>query len=236
MINLDKNITSLHLNPLIIFKLKKLEFAKLGDLVMTSYPELFYTKLFTSSELNDIQNSLTKIGLDYISEMNLNNISYLQKDLLNFSFKEYQNQLCQMHHKKYNENKIEPLRYSDSIYIVKYLLFMYKNLYSKKIEPDTKVILENFLNKYPYMTIADFVGIHLNNIDDDIIGLISDILGLPINSRLSRSEMIIRENRIFNQEDVQSEKINSYIENFSTEDNIKNFINNSKGKTLKKTK
>ena len=46
---------------------------------MTSYPELFYTKLFTDEELNDIQNSLTKIGIDYISEINLSNISYLQK-------------------------------------------------------------------------------------------------------------------------------------------------------------
>ncbi len=235
MINLNKNITNLHLNPLIIFKLKKLKFTKIGDLVMTSYPELFYTKLFTDEELNDIQNSLTKIGIDYISEINLSNISYLQKDLLSFSFKEYQKKLYQNHHKKYNENKIEPLRYSDCIYIVKYLLFMYKQLYSKKLEPDTKVILNNFLNKYPYMTIADFVDIHLNNIDDEIIILIGDILGLPINSKLSYSEMIVRENKIFNQENVQSEKIDLYIENFSSEEAIQNFINNSKAKTFRKT-
>lgn len=119
MINLNKNIINLHLNPLIIFKLKKLEFTKIGDLIMTSYPELFYTKLFTNEQLESIQNSLNKLCLDYVSEIDLSNISYLKKELLSFCFNEYQEKLYQNHHKTYDETKIEPLIYSDSINIVK---------------------------------------------------------------------------------------------------------------------
>lgn len=234
MINLNKNITSLNLTPLIIFKLKKLEFTKIGDLVMTSYPELFYTKLFSNKELATIQNSLTQIGLDYISEIDLTNIPYLKKNLLIFNFKEYQKQLYKIHHEKYDENKIEQLKYSDPIYIVKYLLFMYEQLYSNKITPDTKVLLDNFLKKYPYMTIADFVYIRSNDIDSKIIDLIDDILGLPINSKLSYIQMLDRENSIFNRETVASEKIQSYIENFSSEKAVEDFINNTKRKNPKK--
>ena len=235
MINLNKNIINLHLNPLIIFKLKKLKFTKIGNLLMTSYPELFYTKIFTEEELNDIQNSLNKLCLDYVSEINLSNISYLKKELLSFCFNEYQEKLYQNHHKTYDETKIEPLIYSDSINIVKKLLFMYEQTYSKKIEPDTKILLDNFLKKYPYMTIADFVDIYPNEIDLSIINLIGEVLGLPINRKLSHDRLIARENRIFNQENVQSEKIQLYIDNFSSNEKIENFIKKSKGKTLKKT-
>lgn len=235
MINLNKNIINLHLNPLIIFKLKKLEFTKIGDLIMTSYPELFYTKLFTNEQLESIQNSLNKLCLDYVSEIDLSNISYLKKELLSFCFNEYQEKLYQNHHKTYDETKIEPLIYSDSINIVKKLLFMYEQTYSKKIEPDTKILLDNFLKKYPYMTIADFVDIYPNEIDLSIINLIGEVLGLPINRKLSHDRLIARENRIFNQENVQSEKIQLYIDNFSSNEKIENFIKKSKGKTFKKT-
>ena len=202
---------------------------------MTSYPELFYTKIFTEEELNDIQNSLNKLCLDYVSEIDLSNISYLKKELLSFCFNEYQEKLYQNHHKTYDETKIEPLSYSDSINIVKKLLFMYEQTYSKKIEPDTKILLDNFLKKYPYMTIADFVDIYPNEIDLSIINLIGEVLGLPINRKISHDRLIARENRIFNQENVQSEKIQLYIDNFSSNEKIENFVNNSKGKTFKKT-
>lgn len=112
---------------------------------------------------------------------------------------------------------------------------MYEQTYSKKIEPDTKILLDNFLKKYPYMTIADFVDIYPNEIDLSIINLIGEVLGLPINRKLSHDRLIARENRIFNQENVQSEKIQLYIDNFSSNEKIENFIKKSKGKTFKKT-
>ena len=73
---------------------------------MTSYPELFYTKLFTNEQLESIQNGLINIGLDYVSEINLSNFSYLKKVLLSFCFIEYQQKLYKNHNKIYDETKI----------------------------------------------------------------------------------------------------------------------------------
>lgn len=235
MIKLDQKILNLKLNPIIIFKLQKLHFTKIGHLVMSSYPELLYTHIFTYQELEDIQNSLINIGLNYVSEIKLENIPHLKKELMKFNFDEYQKNLYTAHHKKYDENQIEQLKYSDSISLVKYLYFLYGQLYSKEFHVDTKMVLDNFLKSHPYMTIADFVYIHTNSIDEKVIELISNILGLPINSKLPYNETFTRENQIFNKENVQTENLKTYEQTFSKKQNIEEFINQNKPKVLKKS-
>lgn len=222
MISLNKKITFLKLNPLIIFKLQKIKLTKIGQLMMLSYPELLYTNYFNEEELNAIQNSLINLGLNYSHEIDLNNIPYLRKELIRFNFKEYQDNLYQMHH---NENKnIEPLRYSDSLAIIKNMLFLYEQLTHQNIHPDQKILLKNFLDSHPYTTIADFVDINPNKIDQNTIDLISQILGIKLNDSLSHDEIIKRENQIFNQENLHTERLDSYINNFSSDEKIEKFI------------
>ena len=71
MIDLNNKITKLDLKPIIIFKLQKLKYTELGHLVTASYSELFYTHIFTNSELEEIQKALNKQGIDFMNEINL---------------------------------------------------------------------------------------------------------------------------------------------------------------------
>ena len=230
MIDLNKNIITIINNPEIIFKLKKIKITKLGHLVMTSYPELLYTHIFKNKELDIIKQNLTSKGLNYINEIQIND--KLQKDLLKFSFEEYQKFISKCHHKKYNPSKIAHLRYTDPLKTVKYLTFMYEQLYNTPITPDIKILLTEMLTRYSYTTIADFVDIKPNSIDINVINLIAKILGTPLNSNFSHNQKVKRENQIFNHENVESATINAYIQNFSSDTNIATFINNSKSKTL----
>ena len=212
MANLNKKITSQDLAPFIILKLKKLNITKLGHIFMSSRRELFYTRIFTNDELNEIQDSLNKQGLDFINELNLSKISYLKREIIRFNFSEYQQLLYSSHLKEYDETKIEPLMYSDSINVVKYLYPIYRQLYLENTNSLQKeqITLNNFLNNHPNMTIADFVDIKPGSIDADIIKTISTLLGLPLNCELEYSEMINRENQIFNCEIVQTDAIQTY--------------------------
>ena len=213
MDKLSKKITRTNLSPFITIKLRKLNFTKLGHLVMSSYPELFYTHLFTNSELNEIQNSLNREGLDFIFEMNLDKIPYLRREVVRFNFNEYQTSLYESHLKEYDETKIEPLMYSDPLYIVKYFFQIYRQLYPEEVscfEADKQLALNIFLKDHPGMTIADFVDIKPYPIDVDIIKTISTLLDLPLNDDLPYSEMINRENQIFNRENVHTNIIQAY--------------------------
>ena len=60
------------------------------------------------------------------------------------------------------------------------------------------------------MTIADFVDIKPYPIDVDIVKTIITLLDLPLNGDLPYSEMINRENQIFNRENVHTNIIQAY--------------------------
>lgn len=234
MDKLSKKITRTNLSPFITIKLRKLNFTKLGHLVMSSYPELFYTHLFTNSELNEIQNSLNREGLDFIFEMNLDKITYLRREIIKFNFNEYQNLLYESHLKEYDETKIEPLMYSDSLFVIKYLFPIYRQIYiedTNKFQKD-KVAINNYLNNHPSMTIADFVDITPHSGNINIVQIISTILDLSLNCEMSYSEMIDRENKIFNCESVDTDTIKTYeyIARLNDEDMDKYLKGKSKGK------
>ena len=235
MANLNQKLTRTNLSPFITIKLKKLNFTKLGHLVMSSYPELFYTHLFTNAELNEIQNSLNREGLDFIFEMNLSKIPYLRREVIRFNFNEYQNSLYEFHLKEYDETKIEPLMYSDPLCVVKYFFPIYRELHPEEVsafQADKQIALKNFLKGHPGMTIADFVDIKPDSIDVDIITTISTLLDLPLNCDLPYSEMIERENQIFNRENVHTDAIQTYeyIASLSDEDMNKYLKSETKSK------
>lgn len=239
MANLNKKITSQDLAPFIILKLKKLNITKLGHIFMSSRQELFYTRIFTNDELNEIQDSLNKQGLDFINELNLSKISYLKREIIRFNFSEYQQLLYSSHLKEYDETKIEPLMYSDSLSVTKYLFPIYRQIYSedtKKFQDD-KITLNTFLNNHPSMTIADFVDIKPYLDEIPAVQTISSILNLPLNCELEYSEMIARENKIFNRENVHTDAIQTYeyIASLNDEDMDKYLKGESKGKQYKKS-
>ena len=121
--------------------------------------------------------------------------------------------LYESHLKEYDETKIEPLMYSDPLYVVKYFFPIYRELYPEEVscfEADKQVALNKFLKDHPGMTIADFVDIKPYPIDVDIIKTISTLLDLPLNCDLPYSEMINRENQIFNRENVHTNIIKTY--------------------------
>ena len=213
MIDLNNKITKLDLKPIIIFKLQKLKYTELGHLVTASYSELFYTHIFTNSELEEIQKALNKQGMDFMNEINLSKILYLKKEIIKFNLNEYQKHLHEAHLKSYDKTQIEPLMYSDSLYIVKFLYYIYKELNflnKKTFQADSKMALNSFLQNHPNMTIADFVDLKPNSVDGDTIKIISAILELPLNYELPHSLMIDRENQIFNHENVQSSMVQAY--------------------------
>lgn len=229
MLDLNQKITKINLNLLTIIKLKKLNFTKVGHLVMSSYPELFYTNLFTNSELQEIQNSLNKQGLDFIFEMNLSENSSLKEEIIKFSFSEYQKLLYDSHLKKYDKTKIEPLMYSDSLYVVKYFFQIYRQMHPENInnfEADKQVLLNTFLKEHPGMTIADFVDLKPTIINLEILKTISTLLGLPLNCELPYSKMISRENQIFEKASVQTDIIQAYEHTVSLKDEDINYLQN----------
>lgn len=234
MVKLNQKTTTLNLPTFIILKLKKLNFTKLGHIFMSSYQELFYTHLFTSNELNEIQACLNNQGLDFINEMNLSKIPYLKRDIIRFNFGEYQQLLCSAHLKEYDETEIEPLMYSDSLFVIKYLFPIYRQIYledTNKFQKD-KVAINNYLNNHPSMTIADFVDITPHSSNINIVQIISTILDLSLNCEMSYSEMIDRENKIFNCESVDTDTIKTYeyIARLNDEDMDKYLKGKSKGK------
>ena len=238
MIDLNKDISHLELNPLIVNKLQQLHINKLGDLVATSYPELFHTHAFADEELEEIKNVLNDQSLDFIDEINLDNIIYLKRDIIKYAFSVYQKDLYYFHIKKYDENQVEPLHYSYPLYIANYLFTLYKLLHPEEkdnFSSYSKISLNKFLTAHPHMTISSFVDIKKYPKDADAISQISTILGLPLNSELPFSEMIERENKIFAGENVQSATIQMY-EDIATLDNenLDNYLK-SQVKTLTKS-
>lgn len=205
---------------------------------MSSYKELSYTHLFTNDELNEIQKSLNGQSLDFISEMNLSKIPYLKRKVIKFNFSEYQNLLYTSHFKEYDETKIEPLMYSDSLKVVKYLFPIYRQIYlEKKIKFEEDMIeLNKFLNNHPSMTVADFVDMDPYSDNINTIKNISTSLGLPLNCELSYSDMLARENKIFNRERVYSEviQIYEYIASLNDEEIDSYLKNETSGRQYKK--
>ena len=224
---LNKSIYTLKLNPLLICTLDKLEYTKIGHLVMASYPELLFTNCFNDEEINEIRNSLIDKNLNFITEIK---DPKLECELIKFNFNEYQNMLKKAHHTK--EKNIEKIRYSDLIKIVKPLYYLYTKLYQNNYYLDEKILLNNFIKTHPYLTIADFVCLNENLVDSDTLKLIGNILGTPINYYLKIEEIMERENKIFARENIQNEIVQGY-EIFQND----NKINLSKKpKTLTKEK
>ncbi len=234
MIDLNKDISQLTQNSIIIYKLKKLNITKLGHLFLSSHSELLYSELFTVDQLNNIEQILKSQSLDYIYNMNLDNINYLKRKAIRFNLNTYQNILSSFH---LLNSGSEPLYYSDSIAVAKPLFHIYRLINeTKDLNPTVAILLNQYLFQHPMMTIADFVDINPNLLDEIQVRTIAKVLGISFNRELPYEEMFKQENKVFNGDTVQNEQLDIYqMLSTLTDEELENYLKEKPTKKLTKS-
>lgn len=173
--------------------LKEFDINYLGDLIQTS--------LNLDEKVRKI---LQENDLDFTYNMSLDELS--NTNLIEFNYNKYQDMLKKSH----GSNE---LLYSDSISIVKPLIELYRIMNfeeSLKLDLEFKIKLDEFIKRYMNMPIYSFLFIKNYSTDIEMARKISDILGLPLEDKLNKEEIIERENDIFSGKKVKSDMINAY--------------------------